>query len=100
MKGFFDFLKSQGVIGLAVAFILGAALTKMVTALVNDVINPVLGPILGAAKELRQVSVQIGPVVLPWGDFVATTIDFLIIALVVYLLVKGLGMEKAEPKPK
>jgi len=96
MNGFIEFLKSHGVIGLAVAFILGAALTRLVTALVNDVINPVLAPVLGLAENLRQATVRFGTIEILWGDLLATAIDFLIIALVVYLLVKSLGVDMTK----
>jgi large conductance mechanosensitive channel len=43
MKGFLNFIREQGVVGLAVGFILGGSVSKVVTSLVTDIINPVLG---------------------------------------------------------
>lgn len=98
LKGFMDFVREQGVVGLAVGFILGGAVSKLVTALVNDLINPIVGVVLGAAGELSSYSLTIGSVELMWGHFVAVLIDFLIIALVVYYGVKGLGLDKLDKK--
>lgn len=47
MKGFMNFVREQGVVGLAVGFILGGAVAKMVTALVTDLLNPLIGLLMG-----------------------------------------------------
>jgi large-conductance mechanosensitive channel len=70
-----------------------------VTSLVTDIINPILTPILGAAGNLRTAVLNIGPVHLLWGDFLANIIDFSIIAAVVYFGVIGLGLHRID-KPK
>lgn len=98
MKGFMEFIRAQGVVGLAVGFILGGAVAKVVTALITDLISPILGVILGAASGLKEASVQIGPAQLKWGDFVSVSIDFIVIAMVVYFGVKGLGLDKLDKK--
>lgn len=95
LAGFLDFIRTQGVVGLAVGFILGGAVSKVVTALVNDIVNPILGYVLGSTEGLK--AMMLGPVLL--GDFVAVLIDFFIIAAVVYFGVKGLGLDKLD-KPK
>lgn len=100
VKGFIDFVREQGVVGLAVGFILGGAVSKVVSALVDDIINPVLGVFLGQAESLRKASLTIGEATIKWGDFMVVVIDFLIIALVVYYIVKGLGLDKADKKKK
>ena len=98
MSGFLNFLRKQGVIGLAVGFILGGAVSKVVAALVTDIINPIIGVILGKAETLAQASLSIGPVKLLWGDFVSVLIDFLVIAFVVYYGVKLLKLDTLETK--
>lgn len=95
---FTDFVREQGVVGLAVGFILGGAVSKVVSSVVNDLINPVLGLILGAAGNLRTASVHIGSATVTWGNFAGNLIDFLVIALVVYFGVKGLGLDKLDKK--
>ena len=98
MKGFMEFIREQGVVGLAVGFILGGAVSKLVASLVADIINPVIGVILGAAGDLASYSLTIGPIDLMWGHFASVVIDFLVIALVVYYGVKGLGLDKLDKK--
>jgi large conductance mechanosensitive channel len=96
MKGFIDFIREQGVVGLAVGFILGGAVSKVVSAIVADLINPLLGIVLGAAGDLKSASFHIGSASILWGDFIATMIDFLVIALVVYFGVKLLKLDKLD----
>jgi len=98
MKGFINFIREQGVMGLAVGFILGGAVSKVVSSLVADIINPVLSVVLGAAGNLSEASFKIGNIRIMWGSFVGTTIDFLVIALVVYFGVKLLKLDKLDSK--
>ncbi len=98
MKGFMEFIRNQGVVGLAVGFVLGGAVSKVVSALVTDIINPILGVVLGAAEGLKSAKLEIGAVALLWGDFLAVMIDFTVIAAVVYFGVKGLGLENLDKK--
>lgn len=98
MKGFLNFIREQGVIGLAVGFILGGAVSKVVSALVTDIINPLLGIALGAAEGLKTASLNIGSAKILYGDLISVAIDFIIIALVVYFGVKILGLNKLDKK--
>jgi len=98
MKGFLEFVREQGVMGLAVGFILGGAISKVVTSFVNDIINPILGLILGAAGDLSAMSIRLGRVEIMLGNFIAVLIDFLVIAAVVYFGVKKLGLDKLDKK--
>ena len=94
---FMDFLMKYQVIGLAVAFIIGAAATKMVTACVNDIIMPIIGAVIPGGSW-RTAVVMAGPVKFLVGDFVGAIIDFIIIALVVFLVVKFMMKEDATQK--
>ena len=98
MKGFLEFIREQGVVGLAVGFILGGSVSKVVTSLVADIINPIVGVALGAAGDLASLSLTIGPIELKYGSFIAVVVDFLIIAAVVYFGVKGLKLDKLDKK--
>ncbi|NCN06635.1 MAG: MscL family protein [Candidatus Pacebacteria bacterium] len=98
MKGFLDFIREQGVVGLAVGFILGGSISKVVTSLVTDIINPILGIVLGAAGNLESAMLSIGPVNIMWGNFASVLINFLVIAAVVYFGVRGLGLNKLDKK--
>jgi large conductance mechanosensitive channel len=92
-KGFIDnfleFLNKYGVVGLAIAVIIGGAASKLVTALVNDILMPVIS-ILIPGGSWRDFELVVGPMVFLVGHFIGALIDFLIIALVVYLLMKQL----------
>jgi large conductance mechanosensitive channel len=90
MKGFMEFVREQGVMGLAIGFILGGAVSKVVAALVEDIIDPFLGIILGAVGGLDAAMVKIGVVEIKYGHFIGAIIDFVVIALVVYYVFKGL----------
>lgn len=98
LVGFMDFVREQGVLGLAVAFMLGGAISKVVTSLVNDLINPLLGIVLGAAGNLKDAYFTLGPAKFMWGNFVNSLIDFIVIACVVYFGVKKLGLDKLDKK--
>lgn len=98
MKGFLNFIREQGVVGLAVGFILGGAVSKVVTALVAHIINPLIGLLLGPVGYLSEASWNVGPTRIMWGSFVTTLIDFVIVALVVYAGVKILKVEKLDKK--
>lgn len=100
MSEFTDFIRKQGVIGLAVGFILGGAVSKIVAALVEDIINPILGVVLGRAGTLAAATLTLGPVEILWGHFITILIDFLVIALVVFYGVKVLHLDKLDKKSK
>lgn len=89
---FMVFLNKHKVIGLAVAFIIGAAASKLVTALVADIVMPVIS-LLIPGGDWRTFKIMIGgtvdkPVGLMLGDFAGALIDFAIIALVIFIIVK------------
>lgn len=98
MKGFLDFVREQGVVGLAVGFILGGAVSKLVSALVEDIISPILSIGLNNIENLQEAYIQIGSAKIMWGDFLNVLIDFLVIALVVYYGVKLLKLDKLDKK--
>ena len=87
LSEFFDFLNKHKVIGLAVAVIIGLAATKLVTAIVADLIMPVIA-VITPAGDWRSAVLQLGPIKFLVGDFVGALIDFVIVAAVVFLLVK------------
>jgi large conductance mechanosensitive channel len=84
---FMEFLKKYQVIGLAVAFVIGSAASTLVTALVKDIIMPFVG-ILIPGGDWQSTVLQIGPIKFMPGDFAGALINFIIIALVIFLLVK------------
>jgi len=98
MKGFLNFIREQGVVGLAVGFILGGAVSKVVSALVTDIINPLLGVILGTVGDFKTAYLQLGSIKILYGDFISIAIDFIVITLVVYFGVKFLRIDKLDKK--
>ena len=98
MKGFIEFIRKQGVVGLAVGFMLGGAISKLVSAIVQDIINPIINVTLGGTEAFASITLSIGPVEILWGHFLGVVIDFLVIALVVYYGVKGLKLDRLDKK--
>ena len=93
LKEFNDFLTKYGVIGLAVAFVMGAAVTKLVTALVADLIMPIIGAVIPGG-DWRAATLNVGSIKFMVGDFAGALIDFIIIAIVIYIIVKNIVKEK------
>lgn len=97
LQGFIEFIREKGVVGLAIGFMMGGAVSKLVTALVEDIINPLVG--LGLGKVgLAEASWKIGEAELMWGHFVSTIVDFIIIAAVIYIGFKVLRIGRTEKK--
>jgi len=96
LAGFKDFLKNQGVVTLAIGFILGTSISKLVSSLVADIINPILNVALGGVDDLNTQVLHIGKSVVHYGTFLNNGIDFITIALVVYIGVKLLGMDQEK----
>ena len=99
VQEFMGFLKTFGIIGLAIAFVIGAAASKLVSALVTDIINPIVGLALpsGDLKTLQTniVNSATGSVSeFKYGDFIANIIDFVIIAVIVFIMYKLLSKFK------
>lgn len=93
-KNFSKFVKEQGVVGLAVGFILGGSVANLVKSLVEDIIDPILGIFLGAAGGLSAATLSLGSATIRYGNFLSVFIDFVVVAAVVYLAVTKLGLDK------
>ena len=93
---FKDFVARGNVLDLAVAVILGLAFGAIVTSLVNDIIMPVIGVILGGI-DFTALAIQVGAATITYGNFIQAVINFLIIALVIFLIVQTAErMQKEE----
>ena len=110
MKEFKEFAMRGNVMDMAVGIIIGAAFGKIVSSLVNDVIMPPIGMLLGGidfsdfALVLKQAVGDAPAVVLNYGVFINTIIDFIIVALAIFLVIKGMNSlkrkeEAAPPEP-
>jgi len=94
---FKDFLTEYKVIGLAIAFIMGAAITALVTSLVNNLIMPVFA-VLIPGGDWKEMVVDLAGVKLGVGAFLAALINFIIIALVVFMMAKIVLKEEKVTK--
>jgi large conductance mechanosensitive channel len=90
------FLQKHNVMALAIAFILGAAIGKVVTALVNDILMPIIG-LAVPSGDWRQMTIAIGNAKLLIGDFMGSIIDFVIIAFAIFVI--GKMFLKPDPTP-
>jgi large conductance mechanosensitive channel len=86
-KEFMDFLQKYQVIGLAVAVVIGTAATKLVNSTVTDIIMPIIAVVTPSGNWQESV-LQIGPLKFLIGDYVGAIIDFVIIAMVIFIIVK------------
>jgi large conductance mechanosensitive channel len=107
LKEFREFAVKGNMIDLAVGIIIGTAFGKIVSSFVQDVIMPPIGLLVGnvdfsdLAVTLKPAAEKTPAVMLRYGAFVSTAIDFIIIAFVVFMLIKILNMmkKKEEQKP-
>ena len=102
---FKEFIAQGNVMDMAVGIIIGTAFTAIVNSLVEDIIMPIIA--VATPGGLEGLSVKIGEATLTYGSFVMAVIDFLIIAFVVFMMVKGLnglrarmGHPKIEAEPR
>ena len=84
---FKDLLREYKVIGLAVAVIIGLAANTLVKSLVDNIIMPILTPFIPGGQWQTAVW-NIGPVAIGWGPFLASIINFIIIAFAVFMIAK------------
>ena len=87
MNQFMAFLSKYGVVGLAIAVIIGGAAGGLVSALVADILMPIITFFIPGG-EWRYATLTLGPIVLSIGHFVGVLIDFMIIAIVVFILMR------------
>lgn len=90
LKEFREFINRGNVIDLAVAVILGAAFTAIVTSLVNDIIMPLIGILLGGV-DFTSLAVTVGEAQITYGNFIQAVINFLLIAFVVFLIIRSIN---------
>jgi large conductance mechanosensitive channel len=97
LKEFREFAIRGNVVDMAVGIIIGAAFGKIVSSLVNDVLMPPLGLVLGGmdfsrfAVTLKEAAGDAPAVTLRYGQFIQHALDFVIVALAVFLLIKGMN---------
>lgn len=101
-KEFKEFAMRGNVVDMAVGIIIGAAFGKIISSLVNDVIMPPIGMLLGGIDfsnfllTLKEAMGDVPAVTLNYGVFINTVIDFLIIAFVIFMVIKGMNRMKRK----
>ena len=98
-KEFKKFIARGNVIDLAVGVIIGGAFQAIVTSLVNDLITPVISMITGNVN-FEELVVTVGEAELKYGNFISAIINFLIVALVIFLMIKAINKADAKSKAK
>ncbi|KRM67931.1 large-conductance mechanosensitive channel protein MscL [Apilactobacillus ozensis] len=101
-KEFKNFISRGNVIDLAVGVIIGSAFTAIVKSLTDDLINPIIGIFLGKV-DLSNLVLKVGSAQLKYGSFINSVINFLIIAFVVFILIKIINSfvkKKEEAAPQ
>jgi large conductance mechanosensitive channel len=118
LKEFKEFALKGNMIDMAVGIIIGGAFGGVITSLVNDVIMPPIGALLGGADFSKlfvvikegataapyatlEAAVDAGAVTLNWGAFVNTLINFVIVAFVIFMVIRAMNkLRRAEPEPE
>ena len=113
IKEFKDFIAKGNAMDMAVGIIIGAAFTAIVTSLVGDLINPIISLFMGGIDFASQYTLlgegefasiseaeEAGAAVFAWGRFIMAIINFLIIAFVVFMLVKAVNKSKKKEEEK
>lgn len=110
LKEFREFISRGNVIDLAVGVIIGAAFTAIINSLVNDIINPLIGLLVGGRADFSNYFIPLagqtattlaeaqttGPV-LAYGSFLTAVINFLLIAFVVFMIVRTVNRMRSKP---
>jgi large conductance mechanosensitive channel len=106
LSEFREFAVRGNVVDLAVGVIMGAAFGKIVTSLVNDVVMPPIGLAVGGVDfsalqiTLREANGATPAVAIRYGNFLQTSFDFLLVALAVFAMVKGINrLRRPAPAP-
>ena len=112
LKEFKDFAMKGNLVDIAVGFVMGAAFKQVVTSFTGGIVSPLIGLIFNSDfKDLKLILKEgttdeagkiIGEVALLWGEFLTHVIDFIIVAFVMFLVVKGVNKmkKKEEPAPE
>ncbi|MBA3008341.1 MAG: large-conductance mechanosensitive channel protein MscL [Proteobacteria bacterium] len=106
LKEFKEFAVKGNVIDMAVGIIIGAAFGKVVSSIVSDVIMPPIGLLIGGidfsklAITLQAASEGTEAVVISYGKFVQTAVDFTIIAFAIFMMIKGINSLKRKEAAK
>jgi len=99
-KEFKSFISRGNVVDMAVGVVIGGAFTAIITSLVNDVIMPIIGMVTGGIN-FSELKATVGSAELCYGNFIQAIVNFLLVALVLFFVIKALNKmkKKEEEKP-
>ncbi|HKJ39672.1 MAG TPA: large conductance mechanosensitive channel protein MscL [Anaerolineales bacterium] len=98
LKEFKDFAMRGNVMDLAIAVIIGGAFGKIIASLVKDILMPLIGLLLGGIT-FSELSGTVGDVVITYGLFIQAIVDFIVIAVVIFMLIRTINKTKEQPAP-
>lgn len=102
LKEFRDFIAQGNVLDLAVAVIIGGAFGAIINSLVNDILMPIVGIVMGGI-DFSGLSIKVGNALVLYGNFIQAIVNFLIIAVTMFVVVRSYNQlrrkDKAEPAP-
>ena len=99
IKEFKEFISRGNVVDMAVGVIIGGAFTAIVNSLVNDIFNPLLGLITGGT-DFSTLSFGVGDAQFMYGSFITAVINFLLVALVLFLVIKAMNKLHLKKTPE
>lgn len=106
MKEFKEFAMKGNLVDMAVAFVMGGAFGKVTSSFIDGMVMPLVGQLTGGVDfnnkkwVLTPASGDVAEVAVKWGTFVTVAIEFLVIAFVMFMVIKAINrMKKAEPAP-
>lgn len=95
IKEFKEFAMKGSLIDMAVGIIIGAAVSKMVGTLVENILMPIIGVFMGGVN-FQDLSIKVGEASIGYGAFIQSLIDFIIIAFVIFMILKAINKMKAN----
>lgn len=87
LKEFKEFIRRGNVLDLAVGVIMGSAFGKIVSSVVDDLLMPIIGVLVGGV-DFKNLSINVGNATITYGSFLQNVIDFLIVSICIFLIVK------------
>ncbi|GAA0872694.1 large-conductance mechanosensitive channel protein MscL [Gangjinia marincola] len=110
LKEFKEFAMKGNLVDIAVGFVMGAAFNKVVSSFTGGIVSPLIGLVFNADfKDLKYVLEEgtvndagetVGEVAIMYGEFLTNVIDFIIVAFVMFMIVKGVNSMKKKEEPK
>ena len=111
LKEFKEFAMKGNLVDIAVAFVMGAAFNNVVSSFTGGIVSPLVGLIFKSdfkglkwvvsEESVNKAGEKVAEVAVLWGDFVTNLIDFIIVAFVMFMIIKGINRlkKKEEPAP-